>query len=65
VGEAGRDDGGKGKYTPQVGFVLHKLSHSVIANNTLYRGYMNDLSADLGEHGPEFVFANNVGCPMK
>ncbi len=65
VCEAGRDDGGKGKYTPQVGFVLHKLSHSVIANNTLYRGYMNDLSADLGEHGPEFVFANNVGCPMK
>jgi hypothetical protein len=64
VCEAGRDDGGKGTFTPQVGFVLHKLSHSIIANNTLYRGYMSDLAADLGEHGPEFVFANNVGCPM-
>ncbi len=62
---AGRDDGGKGAYTPQVGFLLRKLSYSVVANNTLYRGFMNELSADLGEHGPEFVFANNVGCPMK
>ncbi|HPS81408.1 MAG TPA: serine/threonine-protein kinase, partial [Candidatus Limiplasma sp.] len=33
---AGRDDGGQGKYTPQVGFILRKLSYSVIANNTLY-----------------------------
>jgi len=65
VCEAGRDDGGKGRYTPQVGFVLSKLSYSVIASNTLFRGYMNDLAADLGGHGPDYVFANNVGCPMR
>jgi hypothetical protein len=62
---AGRDDSGKGKYTPQVGFILRKLSHSVIANNTLYRGYMDQLVVDLGGHGDGYIFANNVGCPMK
>jgi len=62
---AGRDDGGKGKYTPQVGFLLRKLSYSVIANNTLYRGFMDQMVVDLGEHGDGYVFANNVGCPMK
>ncbi len=30
---AGRDDGDKGKYTPQVGFILRKLNYSIIANN--------------------------------
>jgi len=62
---AGRDDGGQGKYTPQVGFILRKLSTCVIANNTFYRGYMEEMVADLGEHGADFVFVNNVGSPMK
>lgn len=62
---AGRDDGGRGEYTPKVGFILRKLSCSVIANNTLYRGYMDQMVVDLGEHGEDYVFANNVGCPMK
>lgn len=61
---AGRDDGGKGKYTPQVGFILKNLSYSVIANNVLYAGYMKDLKLDLGGHGKEFIFENNVGTPM-
>ena len=61
---AGRDDGGKGDYTPHFGFLVHKLSHSVISTNTLFKGYMKEMTADLGEHGPEYVFANNVGCPM-
>ena len=62
---AGRDDGGKGTFTPQVGFVLRKLSHSIIANNTLYRGFMDEMACDLGDHGEEYVFANNVGSPMR
>lgn len=65
VCEAGRDDGGKGKYTPQVGFIVQKLSYSVIASNSLYRGYMDEMILDQGEHGPDYVFVNNVGCPMK
>jgi len=61
---AGRDDGGKGDYTPHFGFVVRKLSHSVISANTLFKGYMKEMTADLGEHGPEYMFANNAGCPM-
>ncbi|MCE5270468.1 right-handed parallel beta-helix repeat-containing protein [bacterium] len=60
---AGRDDGGQGLYTPQVGFILRKLSHSVIANNALYEGYMDQMVVDLGEHGEGYIFENNVGCP--
>lgn len=62
---AGRDDGGQGRYTPQVGFILRKLSYSVIANNALFHGFMDQMVIDLGEHGDDYVFANNVGCPMK
>ncbi|HNX34101.1 MAG TPA: glycosyl hydrolase family 28-related protein [Kiritimatiellia bacterium] len=62
---AGRDDGGKGKYTPQVGFILRNLSFSVISSNTLFQGYMEEMVSDLGGHGKDYVFVNNVGCPMK
>lgn len=62
---AGRDDGGKGAYTPQFGFLVRKLSYSVVASNTLYRGFLQAMTADLGEHGPEYVFANNVGCLLQ
>lgn len=60
---AGRDDGGRGDYTPHFGFLVRKLSHSVISANTLFQGYMMEMSADLGEHGPDYLFVNNVGCP--
>jgi hypothetical protein len=62
---AGRDDGGRGTYTPQFGLLLRKLSYSVIASNTLFHGYLKEMTADLGEHGSDYVFINNVGCPMK
>ena len=28
-------------------------------------GYMDALLVDQGGHGPDFVFKDNVGCPMK
>ena len=62
---AGQDDGGQGKFTPQVGFMLRKLSHTVIMANTLWNGYMNQMCIDLGEHGPDFIIKDNVGCPKK
>jgi hypothetical protein len=61
---AGRDDGGKGDYTPQYGLLVRKLSHSVVSSNTLFGGYMKEMTADLGEHGQEYLFTNNVGSPM-
>ena len=60
---AGRDDGGTGTYTPQFGFRVRKLSHSVISSNTLFKGYLKEMTADLGEHGPDYLFVNNAGCP--
>lgn len=62
---AGQDDGGKGLFTPQVGFILQKMSHSVICGNTLWNGYMEDLLVDLGGHGEDFIFKDNVGCAKK
>ncbi|HZR16168.1 MAG TPA: right-handed parallel beta-helix repeat-containing protein [Verrucomicrobiae bacterium] len=61
VGAAGRDDGGRGQYSPQFGLLVRKLSHSVISANSFFQGYLKEMTADLGEHGPEYVFANNVG----
>lgn len=62
---AGRDDGGRGSVTPQFGLMVRKLSHSVISANTLFRGYLKEMTADLGEHGADYVFANNVGSAMQ
>jgi hypothetical protein len=59
---AGKDDRGMGEVTPQFGFLLRKLSHSVIASNALFEGYTKDMAVDLGGHGPEYVFVSNVGC---
>ena len=64
VCSTGRDDGGEDDYTPQFGFVVSKLSHSAISANTLFKGYPKEITADLGEHGPDYVFTNNVGCPI-
>jgi len=62
---AGRDDGGKGLFTPQVGMTLKGLAYSVIKDNVLYHGYMQDMVADFGGHGEGYVFKDNVGCAMK
>ncbi len=62
---AGRDDGGRGSITPQFGMMVRKLSHCVISSNSLFRGYLKEMTADLGEHGPDYVFANNVGSALQ
>ena len=62
---AGQDDGGQGRFTPQVGFIVRKLSHSIISANTLWNGYMDEMLVDQGEHGEDFIFKDNVGCAKK
>ncbi len=62
---AGQDDGGKGLFTPQVGLIIAKLSHCVISGNTLFNGFMDTMLVDLGNHGPDVILRDNVGCPMK
>ena len=65
VCRAGRDDGGKGLFTPQVGFILKAMRCSIVKDNALAAGYMDTLLVDQGGHGPDFVFKDNVGYPMK
>lgn len=64
VSAAGRDDGGKGTYTPNYGLLVRKLSHSVISSNTFFRGYLKEMTADLGEHGQDYLFTHNVGSQI-
>src|SRR5262249_42199703 len=56
---AGRDDNSKGDYPPQFGFLVRKLSHCVISSNTLFNGYIKEMTSDLGEHGSDYLFTNN------
>lgn len=62
---AGRDDGGQGTVTPEVGFLIRKLTNVVISSNVLHRGYNSKSFEDLGEHGEGFIQRDNVGSPVK
>jgi hypothetical protein len=62
---AGRDDRGQGTYTPKYGFMVRQLSYCVVSSNTLFEGYLKEIALDLGEHGADYVFRDNVGCARK
>lgn len=47
--------------TPAVGLILKNLQHSVVAQNTLFKGAMRELIRDLGGH-IESVIGPNPGC---
>ena len=61
--KAGRDDGGKGKFTPQIGFHFKGMSYSVVSANALAAGYMEQMTFDEGGYGPDFIVKDNVGYP--
>ena len=57
---------GDGK-TPDSEGIQKALEAACQVGGTVYfpaGRYLKEMTADLGEHGPEYVFANNVGCPM-
>lgn len=58
---AGQDDSGKGKFTPQIGFIIKNLSSCVISGNTLWHGYMDRQLLDGGGH-VDLVLKDNPGC---
>jgi hypothetical protein len=62
--QAGRNDGGSGDYTPQVGIRIKNNSYSVISANTMFQGFIDKPFDDLGGHGQEFICVNNVSCPL-
>jgi len=61
----GRDDGSKGEYSPRCGIVYGKLENSVIKDNVLHRGALEELLVDLGGHGDGVVVKDNVGVVGK
>jgi hypothetical protein len=63
--DVGRDDGGKGQYTPDYSIVLRALTNSVVANNVMHQGALKELIVDLGGHGEGFVLKDNPGSLFK
>jgi hypothetical protein len=61
--EAGRDDNGRGVWSPSYGIVYKELQNCVIANNVLDDGAIQRLMADLGGHGEGLVVKDNPGSP--
>ena len=61
VMNAGRDDGGRGGFSPDYGMVLKGLETSVVKDNTLYQGAMKQVILDQGGHAGDVVIKDNPG----
>jgi len=57
----GRDDGGRGSWSPDYGIIMKRLEYAVIKDNVLFNGVLKQLLVDLGEHGQEVIIRDNVG----
>jgi hypothetical protein len=62
---SGRDDEGKGSYSPDYGIVLKGLESSIIKDNVQHNGALKKLIADLGGHGEGVIIKDNVGSLRK
>ena len=62
---AGRDDFGKGGWSPDYALVLHKLENSVISGNAMHEGALKELVVDRGDHGSNVVIKDNVGSLLR
>lgn len=58
---AGRDDGGKGEWSPDYSIVLCRLADSIIKDNAMHDGSLRELLVDCGEHAANVVVKDNVG----
>jgi Pectate lyase superfamily protein len=59
--QVGRDDGGKGVWSPSYGIIYKELQNCVITNNVLHEGAMEQLMLDLGGHAEGAVVKDNPG----
>jgi hypothetical protein len=62
---SGRDDGGRGDYSPEYGIIMKGLEYSVIKDNVAYLGALKQLFLDQGEHGEGVIIKDNVGSLRK
>ena len=63
--EAGRDDDGRGVWSPSYGIVCKNLQNCVIANNVLDGAALRQLVVDQGGHGEGVVLKDNPGSLFK
>jgi hypothetical protein len=61
---AGRDDGGKGIFSPLNAIVYGGLKNSIIKDNSMNDGALKNLLLDLGGHGENVIVKDNVGQLM-
>jgi hypothetical protein len=61
---AGRDDSGKGIYSPVNAIVYGGLKNSIIKDNTMNNGSLENLVVDNGGNGENVVVRDNVGQLM-
>jgi len=61
----GRDDGGRGKWSPSYGIVYGNLTNCVVANNVLHEGATVQPMVDLGGHGEGAIVRDNPGSVFK
>jgi hypothetical protein len=62
---SGRDDGGKGGYSPDYGIVMKNLESSIVKDNVQHLGAMKQMIVDLGGHGEGVIIKDNVGSLRK
>ena len=62
---SGRDDEGKGRYSPDYGIIMKGLEYSIIKDNVLFEGVLKQVMLDQGEHGSEVIIKDNVGSLRK
>jgi len=59
--QAGRDDGGKGVWSPTHGIVYQGLRNCVVRDNVLHDGALRELLLDLGGHQEGVIVSDNPG----
>ena len=57
----GRDDGGKGHWSPRFGIVYDRLQSAIIKNNVLHAGALEKLLVDLHDNRENVMVADNIG----
>jgi polygalacturonase len=60
-GAVGRDDGGRGVYTPNYAFWLRDNTCSIITANAFSRGYLKEMILDKGGNREDVLINNNIG----
>ena len=57
----GRDDGGKGEWSPDYGIIYGGLENAVISGNVLHDACLKELLLESAENGPGVIVKDNPG----